>query len=377
MLLPFKYGKVVDEKFFINRNKEIEILSQNILASINVILISPRRWGKSSLVQIATKALAKKNKRVKICHIDLFSIRSEQEFYEQFANSVISASATKWEERIQHVRLFLKNIVPKIGFGVDPDAEISLKLDWEQVSKNPSEILQLPERISKQKNIKMVVCIDEFQNIAHFDNPLAFQKKLRSQWQHHQIATYVIYGSKQHMMTQLFEHKSMPFYKFGDVLFLQKIDNSHWKKYIVKKFRSTEKKISNTQASKLAQLVENHSYFVQQFANIVWINTKHVCDEAIIEDSLNLLLDQHELLFMKEIDYLSNTQVNFLKAVCNHEKQLSSKHIINKYKLGTSANVIKIKKALVGKEIIDVLQKKVDFQDPLFKIWLIKKFFKL
>ncbi|MGV6829536.1 MAG: AAA family ATPase [Flavobacteriales bacterium] len=377
MLLPFKYGKVVDEKFFINRNKEIEILSQNILASINVILISPRRWGKSSLVQIATKALAKKNKRVKICHIDLFSIRSEQEFYEQFANSVISASATKWEERIQHVRLFLKNIVPKIGFGVDPDAEISLKLDWEQVSKNPSEILQLPERISKQKNIKMVVCIDEFQNIAHFDNPLAFQKKLRSQWQHHQIATYVIYGSKQHMMTQLFEHKSMPFYKFGDVLFLQKIDNSHWKKYIVKKFRSTGKKISNSLASKLAQLVENHSYFVQQFANIVWINTKHVCDEAIIEDSLNLLLDQHELLFMKEIDYLSNTQVNFLKAVCNHEKQLSSKHIINKYKLGTSANVIKIKKALVGKEIIDVLQKKVAFQDPLFKIWLIKKFFKL
>ncbi len=376
-MLPFKYGKVVDKRFFINRTKEINYLSQTIRSCINIVLISPRRWGKSSLVHIATAQLAKKHKHIKICHLDLFSIRTEQEFYEQFAAKVIKSSATKWEEQLKNIRSFFKHLIPKIGIGVDPSSEMTLQFDWEEVTKNPTEILDLPEKISIKKNVQLVVCIDEFQNIAHFTNPLAFQKKLRAVWQHHQNASYVIYGSKQHMMTHLFESKSMPFYKFGEVLFLQKIATRHWATYIVRKFKNSGKKISLKLATKITETVDNHSYFVQQFANVVWNNTTDSCTKEILDDSLELLLNQYELLFMKEIDYLSNTQINFLKAVCKNEKQLSSKKNLEKYRLGTSANVVKIKKALIDKEIIDVNAKQITFQDPLFKRWLQVKYFKI
>ncbi len=376
MQLPFKFGKVIEKSYFINRKNEIDFLKQNIKSQINIVLISPRRWGKSSLVQIATKELAKSQKSIKFCYIDLFNIRSEEEFYKIFVTEVIKASTTKWEEQIKLTKIFFKKIVPKLSFGIDPSTNLSLSFDWDEIKKDPSEILNLPELISKKKKIQIVVCLDEFQNISHFKNPLAFQKRLRAYWQHHQKASYVIYGSKQHMMTQLFESRSMPFYKFGEVLFLSKINNNHWKKYIVRKFKATQKSISIQLASKLANQVENHSYFVQQFANIVWMNTKNECNEKTLEQSLDQLLNQYEILFIKELDYLSNTQVNFLKAVCNEEKHLSGKKTIQNYKLGTSGNVVKIKKTLVDKEIIDKYGTTISFQDPLFRLWFKKRYIK-
>lgn len=95
--------------------------------------------------------------------------------------------------------------------------------DWDVVEQSPGEILDLPERLSKEKNIRFVICLDEFQNISFFDNPLGLQKKFRSRWQHHQLASYCLYGSKRHMMMEIFENSSRPFYKFGDVFFLEKI----------------------------------------------------------------------------------------------------------------------------------------------------------
>ena len=96
-------------------------------------------------------------------------------------------------------------------------------LDWKEVKKGQDEILDLAENICKNKKIKVVVCIDEFQNIAFFDEPLAFQKKLRAHWQHHKQTSYCLYGSKRHLLMDIFSSQSMPFYKFGDVIFLEKI----------------------------------------------------------------------------------------------------------------------------------------------------------
>jgi uncharacterized protein len=98
------------------------------------------------------------------------------------------------------------------------------------MEKNYREVLQLPEKIAAKKNINVVICIDEFQNIESFKDSLAFQKKLRTEWQHQQMVTYCLYGSKQQMMTSLFEKQSMPFYRFGDVIYLSKIKRKEWKK---------------------------------------------------------------------------------------------------------------------------------------------------
>jgi len=297
MILPFKHGKVINGSYFVNRKKDIAYLQNNFQSKINTIIISPRRWGKSSLVMEASKDLAKKNKKIKFVYLDMFNIRNEAEFYEVFTQKILEASYTSWEERIKKSKLFFKHLLPKFSFGLDPQAELSVSFNWEDAIKTPSEILNLPETISKEKKIEIVVCLDEFQNVAHFKKPVEFQKKLRAHWQHHQIATYCLYGSKRHMMTEIFEHKAMPFYKFGDVFFLQKISTQHWVNYILKKFTKSKKSIAPKDAEYFIKLVENHSYFVQQLANIVWMNTEKETTGIIIEQSVTQLINQYDMLY--------------------------------------------------------------------------------
>ena len=372
MSKPFTYGKLAEINHFTNRTAEIKSLTANFLSGINTILISPRRWGKSSLVWNTAQALQRKHKDIKFCFIDLFNVRTEEEFYEMYTKELIKASATKWEERIAGVRQFFKTIIPQLTVPMDPRHDLSIGFEWRQLKKNPDEVIDLAETICRIKKIKLIVCIDEFQNISNFDFPLAFQKKLRAHWQKHSRATYCIYGSKRQMMTGIFESPSMPFYKFGDVTFLKKIKSEHWIPFIVKRFKETGKSISEALAAKIAELMENHPYFVQQLAQEVWIAATKKCKSTDIDEALACLLDKLSLLYQRETDQLSNTQVNFLKALCNNETRFSTADVLHRYRLGSSANVSRIKGALEQKEVIDTMESVLQFSDPMYKIWFKK-----
>ena len=374
-LLPFVYGKIAEIQNFTDREKESRRLAQNFFSLINTIVISPRRWGKSSLVKkVAQQAMAD-NKDIRVCLLDIFSVRNESEFYAYFAQSLIKATSTRWEEWVENSKTFLSRLLPKISFSPDDQAEISFGVEWDELKKNPAEIIDLAETIAKAKKIKIVVCIDEFQSIGNFDDSLAFQRKLRSHWQHHQNVAYCLYGSKRHMLLDIFSNPEMPFYKFGDIMFLEKIDNKVWGKFIQKRFKDTGKSITKKQAEYLAEQVENHSYYVQQLAQQAWLRTKTECSMAIIDDSLQSIKNQLSLLFVGMTEMLTATQLYFLRAIIDGETVFGQENL-NKYRLGTSANVIRIKDALLSKEIIDITAKNVEIQDPVFKLWLKEEYFK-
>jgi hypothetical protein len=372
MQAPFIYGRLAEGGYFTNRTAEMKTLSANFSSGLNTVLISPRRWGKSSLVLHTALAVQRKNKDIRFCFIDLFNIRTEEEFYEMYAKELIKVSAGKWEERIAGVRKFFKNLIPKLSIPVDPMHDLSISFEWKQLKKNPDEVIDLAENICRIKKIRIIVCIDEFQNISNFENPLAFQKKLRTHWQKHSKATYCIYGSKQQMMATIFENPSMPFYKFGDVTFLRKINAGHWIPYIVKRFKETGKVINEEHAGQIASLTENHPYFVQQLAHEVWIATHKKCKPETITIAVESLLNRLSLLYQRETDQLSNTQVNFLKALCNDESRFTTADVLQRYRLGSSANVSKIKRALEQKEVIDTMGPAIQFSDPIYRIWFKK-----
>jgi len=363
------FGKIAAGKTFTDREEEQKRLAGSIESRINSILISPRRWGKSSLVAAVAKSFQRKNSNSRFCFIDLFNVRSEQEFYAQLAREVLRVSYSKWEERVESIKRFFKRLTPKITLGADPVNDFSIAFDWEEAEHSPDEILNLPESISKERGLHLVLCLDEFQNISLFDNPVAFQKKLRSHWQHHHEATYCLYGSKRHLMTELFEHKAMPFYKFGDVLFLEKIPEVYWVPFIVAGFKNTGKLISEELAARIARSMENHPYFVQQLAHTAWANSGKLCTQEVYAASLDMLLTQHAILFQREVDGLTNPQVNFLKALCDGVAQFSAADTLQQYRLGTSGNVNRIKQSLVNKEVLDITPDHIEFIDPLFKLW--------
>jgi len=177
MELPFIFGKLAKGNMFTNREKEIEQLLNNFRYGINTVLISPRRWGKSSLIAKASEIIQQSAPDIRVINIDLFNIRTDEEFYKELAEKILLSTSGVFAEITQNVKQFFKKIIPKISFSPGQDMEFSISLDKEEVLKQPDEILDLAENIAKSKHISIRICIDEFQNIAYFDDPLATQKK--------------------------------------------------------------------------------------------------------------------------------------------------------------------------------------------------------
>lgn len=193
---PFVFGVRVEGDTFTDRKEETKRLKMNFLYGVNTILISPRRMGKTSLVEKVSSMVECES--LKIAKIDAFGCRSENDFINAFATAVVRATSTKWEEWIENAKTFLSRFVPKISIGQDPISDFSIALEYNNSNTVTEDILQLPETIAKQKGIKIVICIDEFQQIADFPDSLTFQKKLRSIWQLQRNVSYCLYGSKAH-----------------------------------------------------------------------------------------------------------------------------------------------------------------------------------
>ena len=366
---PFIFGVATSGDNFTDRKSETARLLANFKHGINTVLVSPRRWGKTSLVQKVCN-LAKSDD-LKVVYLDIFSCRSDREFYDAFASAVLKQTSTKWDEWVENAKLFLSRITPKISFGTDPMTDFSVSLELNPKSDDITEILQLPEKIAQKKGCRIVICIDEFQQIAEFSDSKNFQKRLRTIWQLQKSVSYCLFGSKKHLMNELFEKKILPFYKFGDAIYLQKIPTADWVDYICGRFEATGKSISPELAQKVCDTVENHSSYVQQLAWLIWVNTEKVATEKDFEEAYKDILDQNTPLFEKQTENLSAYQINFLKAVINGvHKEFSTQEVIQKYRLGSSANVATIKKALIKKELIETEKREVIISDPLLKFWL-------
>jgi len=370
---PFIFGIATSGENFTDRKKETERLLLNFRYGINTVLISPRRWGKTSLVQ-KVKGLAQSDE-LKVVYLDIFSCRSEEDFYDAFASAILKQTSTKMEEWLENAKLFLSRISPKISIGPDPMTDFSVSLELNQKNEDVDEILQLPEKIAKKKGYKIVVCIDEFQQIGEFKNSKTFQKKLRTVWQLQESVSYCLFGSKKHLMNELFEKKNLPFYKFGDAIYLQKIGTQDWIEYICSRFEVTGKQISRELAEKICLAVENHSSYVQQLAWLVWIHTDKVVTTQELELAYQDIIDQNTPLFEKQTENLTTYQMNFLKAIINGvSREFSSQEVIKKYQLGSSANISIVKRALIKKELIETEKRQVFISDPVLKVWLKKEF---
>lgn len=373
---PFVFGVRVEGNTFTDRKEETNRLKMNFLYGVNTILISPRRMGKTSLVEKVCSLV--ESDTLKIAKIDAFGCRSENDFINAFATAVVRATSSKWEEWMENAKTFLSRFIPKISIGQDPLTDFSIALEYNRANTVTEDILQLPETIAKQKGIKIVICIDEFQQIADFPDSITFQKKLRSVWQLQSNVSYCLYGSKKHMMEKMFQSQSHPFYRFGDLFYLDKISETDWVEYICDRFRVTGKEISRELASEICTVTDRYSSYVQQLAWLVWLRTDKHATKEDVEFGIDRMLDACEPLFIQQTESLSAYQMNFLRALANGvHTGFTRSEILDTYQLGTAANISRLKKALTEKDLIMMTApKKLEISDPILALWLRRRVWK-
>ena len=357
MEIPFIYGKIVSDRDFTDRTQESSKLLANFLSQTNTAIISPRRWGKSSLVNKVIKLASEANSKLLFVRMNAFKCETPQEFYELFAKRTV--------EEISTSKLSIS--------GPAGQYELSLGVDWRDASVG-EDVLNLPQLIAKKRKKKVIVCIDEFQQIGEFDQSSRFQKILHNHWQEQTDVAYILYGSKKHMMLNIFGEYGKPFYRFCDMMFLPKIDNQDWQEFISRRFSETGKTISPELAGKLADTVENHPYYVQQLAQYAWLRTPRKCTEDIIQSAFQSMLDSLNLQFVNLMDSLTEKQRSFLCAICDGVRNFSSVETLSRYRLGTSGNIRIMKNALIKRDLIEVSGSVVDIQDPVFKQWILKEY---
>jgi uncharacterized protein len=368
---PFVFGKTVGRVNFCNRSRDIEFMHHQFNTNANTILISPRRWGKSSLVEEAARRYHKDN--IRFAFIDLFKCRTPDEFYEAYVQALFKATNSKMDEAFQFANKWMKNLLPHLSFQPDPATEFAIKFQVNSSIKD-DQIINLSQTIATKKGVRIILCIDEFQNVNHFPHPVDFQRKLRSYWQRHDKVHYCLYGSKRHLMSQLFESSDLPFYKFGAVHYLKKIDIEEWIPFVANKFKKTGKEIVTDQIKLICQAMESHSYYTQNAFQILWYISGAKVKSNDIEAALTRLAEQNELQFQKTVEGLTTYQLNFLKAICKGVETLHSKETIKAFSLGTTATIQRSIQALLQKDVIDMMGKEITVVDPAFKWWFVRNF---
>ena len=369
MNTPFIYGVAAEQMYFTDRENETKRLLLNFENGLNTIIISPRRWGKTSLVNRVSE-LMKDHQQIRIVRMDAFSVRTQEDFYRMFATEIIKQTATRTEELLENAKRFLSSLVPVVTVSADPMNPVSFTL--KSVNRDyGEEVLTLPERIAKEKGILLIICIDEFQQIGELSDSITFQKKLRSVWQHQHSVSYCLYGSKRHLLMNMFGKRSYPFYKFGDMLFLERIPIEYWYTYIQSRFEQAGKHIDATFVDDIYAYVDGNSSYVQQLSWLVWARTEKAVNEEILSDAKQDLLRQNHALFMEQINSLTSYQLHFVRAImAGKAQEINRKEIIEEFELGSSANIVTIKKALQKKELIEIEGKNITFSDPIFIHWL-------
>lgn len=366
----FAFGMEVQDNNFVGREREVSRLLSAVQQGINVGIIAPRRLGKTSLAHRVGRMV--QSDKLKVVYVDLFSCRSEDEFYEIFASAVLEQTSSNRYDWKTEAKKYLFNLSSKITIGSKPLFEISIFMEKDVRFE---EVLNLPEKIAQQKGCNILVCIDDFQQVEDLKMASKFFKKLQKVWQSQKSVSYCVIGNDTPWMSEQFEGKGGAFSKFGDIVHLSQIEVDEWEKYIRFQFASTGKSISRELVEKICQVAENNPFYIQQLAWMVWVYTETVATESTVKEAIQDILEHNTPFYKKQIEGLSFYQMNFLRAIVEGvHKEFTTQEILQKYQLSSSANVSIVKRALSKKELIRIEKQQIYISDPILAMWLKRLF---
>jgi hypothetical protein len=378
---PFVYGEVVPASAFVGREVELDRLSADLLGGQKVFLISPRRYGKSSLVRQALAAVGRRGALT--VDVTVSSYSSYVAFLEGYARALVSVEA-----RLDRARAWLRDMLGAVRHEVrletSPGGRSELALSFptarteKDVSLLAAEVFALPGRIAAARGRKMAVALDEFQAIGVF-NGGSVEHALRAAVQHQREVGYVFSGSEPALMERMLG-RSRPFYKAGPVMRLDRIPAGRFADFLEARFRATRIRPEAGLGTAIVELAGNLPYDVQRLAHEVWDDVRAAGARAAgledLHETLKRLLGEHDTLFEGMWQRLTLGQRATLRAaVLEDGRELLSADVRGRYRLSGASTVQASLAALVREDILARDGSRYVVVDSLLREWVARKTF--
>lgn len=371
---PFVYGEVVPAAAFVDREVELDRLAADLLAGQKIFLISPRRYGKSSLVRQALRAVERGGALT--VEVTVSSYSSYVAFLEGYARALFSI-----ETRVDRARAWLRDMLGSVRpeVRVEPGerggSQLALSFPGvrtdRDVSRVAQEVFALPGRIAEARRRRLAVALDEFQAIGSF-NGGSVEHALRAAVQHQRQVGYVFSGSEPSLMERMLG-RSRPFYKAGPVMRLQKIPADRFADFIEARFRATKLRPAPGLGAAMVELAGNLPYDVQRLAHEVWDDARGGKTVGLedLHQTLKRLLGEHEAIFEGTWQRLTLAQRAALRAaVLEDGRELLSADVRSRYRLGGPSTVQASLTALVREDVLAREGPRYVVVDSLLREWV-------
>jgi hypothetical protein len=381
MANPFVYGEVVPGESFVDREVELDRLIGDLATGQKVFLISPRRYGKSSLVRQALEGL--KRRGTLTVDVTVSSYSSYMAFLEGYARALASLE-TKWDrarswlsDAIQTTRPELRYEPKDTGLGRVSVAFPHVRTDRD-INRLANEIYALPGQVAAARKRPVVVALDEFQAIESF-NGGSVEHALRAAAQHQRQVGYVFAGSEPSLMEKMIGPRR-PFYKAGPVIRLEKIPADVFAAFIERGFTKSGIKPEAGLGAAIVELAGNLPYDVQRLAHETWDDVRGVGGKRAglehLHATLSRLLNEQETMFEAIWQRLTLAQRGVLRAVVlQGGRELLAADTRSRHRLGGPSSIQTSLGALVKQDLLLKEGPRYVVVDSLLREWVALKTF--
>jgi uncharacterized protein len=372
---PFVFGEIIDDANFINRDHERHQIIRDLADGQKVFLLSPRRFGKSSLVAVTMQQLKKRH--IHTVSLTVSSYASYAQFLEKFAEKVLRA-AGPWDRVKDWVARFGRQVKPDISFNLatgEANVSLSKGVGFDPTPIAP-EVFALPGELTRNAGFRMAICLDEFQQISQF-NSGSVENAIRNQVQEQREVGYVFAGSQPSLMEEMLSVRR-PFHKAGPQMFLDKIPAEDWKEFITRQFRKRGRMLDEQGMETLLTTADLIPYDVQRIAHELWdyaeLKDKRQLRAADVQAVTHALVAGQSTYYELLWEQVSARQRATLQALATRgPSEIYSQAVREEFRLGPASSVQKALQSLDSRDILDRYKGSYFFLDPLFPCWIRKR----
>ncbi len=384
METAFEYSAQVTGTNFLGRKDDVAIIGNMMVQGESLALYAPPKSGKTSLIQQSLLELRKNGRSFMAANVDMLPVREDADFFIAFGNAVMGLLGVSPEEYSQFMFQYFHGTHFVFDKAAYQDRGAIVSVNWDLDDKDFETMLRFPFHYCRDNHANLVLILEEFQNVRMLpsgDKICALLGNIIREFKPRKTdspcCNIIFSGSMVNAMENIFR-RNLWFHRIVECVQMRPVDEKDIVDYVYRRLSFTGKEIDRSLLLGVCRLFRCNVWYINHFVSICDYLARGYIVENVMTEGLKSLISVHSPRFFSIVEDLTTHQVNFLKATLQGHRRFSSSEIIKQYKLNSSANVRRVKEALMKKEIL-VFDDKDDpiFQDPLFEYWMRKYYFGL